>query len=102
VPSSPDCVVGRYASLDALFAALEARDRPLLTAGCVRVHPTLLPERALADRILVRERLAAHNIQLVISGAVAPEPVELRRVASTHSTSHSRFGARPSAEWGAQ
>ena len=79
VPSPIHLLIGRYDSLDALFAALEAEIVPLLPAGgYVRVHPTRLVEVTLADRIGPRERLAAFGITLVLTEGVSPEWIELR------------------------
>ncbi len=87
MPPRIDVVLGRYDSLDALFCALDARNIPLLAeGGYVRVHPALLPEVALADRIAARERLAAFGLALVVTSATEPEQVELRRYTTAPGT----------------
>ena len=87
MPSPIHVVLGRYDSLDALFCALDARNVPVLAGrGYVRVHPALLPEVALADRIAARERLAAFGLNLVVTSAAEPGQVELRRYATGRDT----------------
>ena len=85
--SRTEVVLGRHDSLDALYWALDAQNIPLLAGGgYVRIHPALLPEVALADRIAARERLAAFGLTLVVTSATEPEQVELRRYATGRDT----------------
>ncbi len=85
MPPADDLLVGRYDSLDALFCALNARTRPLFAGGgYTRVHPALLTEKTLADYIAVRKRLATFGLRLIVTPAVGPEPIELRRYATPH------------------
>ena len=80
MPSSNDVAGERYDSLDALFAALEARRAPRgATAGCVRVHPALFWGKRLAAYSAVRKRLEAYGLRLLITSAVEPYGAELRR-----------------------
>lgn len=79
VPSPPGPIIGRYDSIAALLDDLEAWPPVLPRGGSVRVHPTLLDENSLADYIWVRERLRAFGLRLIVTPAVGPERVELRR-----------------------
>ena len=83
-----DPVIGRYDSLDDLFVALA--NQAVSTAsqgGSVRVHPKQLPEKGLADYIRVRERIRPLGLRLVITPAVGPHAVELRRLDATDKLS---------------
>ncbi len=83
--SADELLVARYDSLDALFCALNARARPLFAGGdYVRVHPALLPEVAVGERMAVRERLATFRLGLVITSPAESCQVELRRYATPH------------------
>ena len=80
VRSPTDLILGRYTSIAALLHDLEVWPAALLPrGGSVRVHPRLLPEEALADHVWVRERLRAFGLRLIVTPAVGPEPIELRR-----------------------
>ncbi len=88
VSSLTDPIIGRYDSLAALLDDLEVWPRSLLPrGGYVRVHPRLLPEEALADHVWVRERLRAFGLWLIVTPAVGPEPIELRRSSGLPSDS---------------
>ncbi len=79
MPSQMHPVIERFESLDALFQALD--DQTTLKpphGGAVRVHPTLLPEKALADYIAARRRLEPFGLRLVLTPTVDPGSVELR------------------------
>ena len=75
-------VLARYGSLDELLRALEAPDLPPLPhGGCVRVHPALLPAGDAGAVIVLRERVRAFGLLLVITPADAPRAAELRHYA---------------------
>jgi len=79
MPSQIDSVIERFESLDALFQALNDQTTPKPPyGGAVRIHPALLPEKALADYIAARRRLEVFGLRLVLTPAVAPGSVELR------------------------
>ena len=93
VPLPIDPVIGRYESLAALLDDLETWPPALLPrGGSVCVHPTLLTEETVADYIWVRERLRAFGLRLIVTPAVGPEPVELRR--SSRPPSDGEHGER--------
>jgi hypothetical protein len=74
--------------LEALFAALMARHLQLGAAGgAVRVYPSLLMEKTLSDCIAVRGRLLTFGLTLVVTPAVGPEPIELKRSSGLPSDS---------------
>ena len=79
MPSQMHPVIERFDSLDALFQALDNQTtlKPPY-GGTARVHPALLPEKALADYIAARRRLEAFGLRLVLTPAVGPGSVELR------------------------
>ena len=73
-------MVARYDSLEELFEALAiGAVPPLPHGGYVRVHPEALPERGLTDYLAARQRLAWFRLRLVVTPAVGPHAVELRR-----------------------
>ncbi len=80
--SAADLLVECFDSLEALFSALDAR-KPARVAGCVRVHPTRFWGKRLADHIAVRKRLEAYGLQLLITSAIDPDSVELKRYKPT-------------------
>ena len=92
VPSPPGPIIGRYRSSAALFDDLEVWPPVLPRGGSVHVHPVLLDEDSLADYIWVRERLRAFGLRLIVTPAVGPEPVELRR--SSRPPSDGEHGER--------
>ncbi len=82
MPSPTDPIIARYDSLEPLLSALEAGALPVPRgAACVRVHPALLAEKRLADCIALRQRLTAFGLTFVVTSAVDPHTVELRRYA---------------------
>ena len=97
MPPPLDVLIGRYDSLDTVFAALAAGTVPLLPAGgYVRLHPTRLAGITLADGIGPRERLAAFGITLVLTENVRTDWIELRGYTRPPWESPgSTVGARP-------
>jgi hypothetical protein len=80
MPSAKDLLVERYASLDALFAALDShKPARAAIAGCVRIHPARFWGKRLSDHSAVRKRLEAYGLRLLITAAIEPNSVELRR-----------------------
>ncbi len=72
--------LGYYESLEALLSALTSRTSPMVDSGaCVLVHPSLVVDLPLVGFLRLRDRLGAVGVHLVVTPAVAPDAVELRR-----------------------